>query len=386
VASGENKIRLGGESELMKSNMFKRVAVVAVACVIALTFAADNPPADKKADPADTAWQEAAAALRPPPPPAEWRTKEPSQTEIEAWEKKNGVLAGQAAELMKNFYTKYPAHAKASDARRREVELLGVAVQLGQTNLQARFEDLQEKRLSDPAVPAAEKFDLRTQRILRMLQEEDATKTAAALTKAEKATRDLQSDFPARDEVYELFSMIAQAHLDAGDLVKSRALLDEIAKKGSDDAKESAKAQLRKLDRVGKPLDLSFTDLNGKPVSLKDYAGKVVLVDFWATWCGPCRAALPEVKETYAKYRAKGFEIIAISFDKEKSELTQFIADEKMTWPQYFDGLGWENKLGAKFEISSIPTVWLVDKKGVLRELNAGVGLVAKVEKLLAEK
>ena len=103
-----------------------RVAVVAVACVIALTFAADNPSADKKADPADTAWQEAVTALRPPPPPAEWRTKEPSQAEIEAWEKKNGVLAGNAADLMKNFYTKYPAHAKAPDARRREVELLGV--------------------------------------------------------------------------------------------------------------------------------------------------------------------------------------------------------------------------------------------------------------------
>ncbi len=368
----------------MKTNLFKRVAVVAVACVIALSFAADNEP--KKDDAADTAWQEAVTALRPPPPPAEWRTKEPGQAEIEAWEKKNGVLAGNAADLMKNFYTKYPAHAKASDARRREVELLGAAVQLGQTNLQARFDDLQEKRLKDPAVPAAEKFDLRTQRVLRMLQEEDATKTAAALTKAEQATRDLQSDFPKRDEVFELFSMIAQAHLDAGELTKSRTILEEIAKKGSDEAKEQAQVQLRKLARVGKPLDLSFTDLNGKTVSLKDYAGKVVLVDFWATWCGPCRAALPEVKETYAKYRAKGFEIIGLSFDKEKGDLTKFIADEKMTWPQYFDGLGWENKLGAKFEISSIPTVWLVDKKGVLRELNAGVGLVEKVEKLLAEK
>jgi thiol-disulfide isomerase/thioredoxin len=370
----------------MKSNMFKRVAVVAVACVIALTFAADNEPADKKSDPADAAWQEAVAALRPPPPPAEWRTKEPSQAEIEAWEKKNGVLAGKAADLMKDFYTKYPAHAKASDARRREVELLGVAVQLGQTNLQARFEDLQEKRLNDPAVPAAEKFDLRTQRILRNLQEEDATKAAAALTKAEQSTRELHKDFPARDEVFELFNMIAQGHMDRSDLAKARPIFEEIARKGSDDAKESAQAQLRKIDRVGKPLDLSFTDVNGKPVNLKDYAGKVVLVDFWATWCGPCRAALPEVKEIYAKYREKGFEIIAISFDKEKSDLTKFIAEEKMTWPQYFDGLGWENKLGTKFEISGIPTVWLVDKKGILRELNAGIGLVAKVEKLLAEK
>jgi thiol-disulfide isomerase/thioredoxin len=259
-------------------------------------------------------------------------------------------------------------------------------VQLGQTNLTARFEQLQEQRLKDPSVPDSEKFDLRAQRVLRILSVEDQSQAAAALAKAEKAARDMQTDFPKRDEVFELFNMIAQGHLDAGDLVKSRSLYEEIAKKASEDNKESAQAQLRKLDRVGKPLDLSFSDVNGKPVSIKDYAGKVVLVDFWATWCGPCRAALPEVKEVYAKYRAKGFEIVAISFDKEKGDLTKFIAEEKMTWPQYFDGLGWENKLGAKFEISSIPTVWLVDKKGVLRELNAGVGLVAKVEKLLAEK
>ncbi|HTD66492.1 MAG TPA: TlpA disulfide reductase family protein [Candidatus Limnocylindria bacterium] len=137
---------------------------------------------------------------------------------------------------------------------------------------------------------------------------------------------------------------------------------------------------------MGKVLDLKFKDLNGKEVDLKDYAGKVVLVDFWATWCGPCRASLPEVKETYAKLNSKGFEILAISFDKDKETLTKFVADEGLTWPQYFDGLGWENKLGQTFEISSIPTVWLVDKRGKLRDLNARESLASKVKKLLAEK
>ena len=71
--------------------------------------------------------------------------------------------------------------------------------------------------------------------------------------------------------------------------------------------------------------------MNGKEQSIKNYAGKVVLVDFWATWCGPCRAALPEVKEIYSKYHAKGFEIFGISFDKDKDTLNKVIAEETMT-------------------------------------------------------
>ena len=113
---------------------------------------------------------------------------------------------------------------------------------------------------------------------------------------------------------------------------------------------------------------------------------KYIFVDCYATWCGPCRAALPELREIYVKHQRRGFEIVGVSFDKEKDVLAKFVADENMTWPQYFDGLGWENKVGQKYEISSIPTVWLVDKKGYLRDLNGRQSLDAKIEKLLSEK
>ena len=80
-----------------------------------------------------------------------------------------------------------------------------------------------------------------------------------------------------------------------------------------------------------------------------------------------------------------GFEIVGLSFDNEKEALDNFLKKEKMAWPQYFDGEGWKNKFGQEFGINSIPTMWLIDKKGILRDLNAREGLAEKVGKLLAE-
>lgn len=110
----------------------------------------------------------------------------------------------------------------------------------------------------------------------------------------------------------------------------------------------------------------SGTTVDGKEISLATYKGKVVLVDFWATWCGPCVGELPNVKAAYDKYHAKGFEVLAVSLDGNKAELTEFIAAEKLPWPQIFDGKGWKNAVAKQFNIRSIPAAFLIDREGRL--------------------
>jgi thiol-disulfide isomerase/thioredoxin len=132
--------------------------------------------------------------------------------------------------------------------------------------------------------------------------------------------------------------------------------------------REAAQMAARKMQAaliVGATFpDFNETDVAGKPLSIAGYKGKVVLIDFWATWCGPCRGELPHVIATYKKYHDQGFEIIGISLDQDQAKLTGFTKEMNMTWQQYFDGQGWQNKLAVKYGIESIPATFLLDGNG----------------------
>lgn len=111
---------------------------------------------------------------------------------------------------------------------------------------------------------------------------------------------------------------------------------------------------------------LEFASLRGGQINLASLKGKVVLIDFWATWCGPCRRTMPDLVETYREYHDQDFEIIGISLDEDRSQLEQYMQDMEITWPQYFDGLGWNNKVAKRFGVRGIPHVVLVDKNGAV--------------------
>lgn len=176
---------------------------------------------------------------------------------------------------------------------------------------------------------------------------------------------------------------------DKDDQDKSGKTKDDKGKAKADKSKaDKSKAKSSSSDQgVGKKV-LSFKakDLDGKEVDFPgDYKGKLVLLDFWATWCGPCMAEVPHVVEAYQKLHDKGFEVVGISFDQDKEKLERVTKEKGMTWPQYFDGKGWKNAFGVKYGIHGIPEMWLVNKQGKVVTTNARRDLAAQVEKLLAE-
>ena len=141
------------------------------------------------------------------------------------------------------------------------------------------------------------------------------------------------------------------------------------------------------LDLKKKPLELKFTAIDGKQVDVVKLRGKVVLIDFWASWCGPCMGDAPSVVAVYKKLRDRGFEIIGVSLDDDKTAMEAAVRSTGMTWPQAFDGKGWQAAIAQRFGVRAIPSTWLFDKKGKLREHGLrGAELESRIENLLQEK
>jgi len=129
--------------------------------------------------------------------------------------------------------------------------------------------------------------------------------------------------------------------------------------------------------------DIALNDINGKTLRLSDLRGKVVLLDFWASWCGPCRRANKGLVALYKKLQAKGFEIYSVTLDEDKNEWQKAIAADKITWLQVIDANG---RNAAALRIQEIPAGFLLDKQGKVVAIDLeGRELEYRVNKLLKE-
>jgi peroxiredoxin len=171
------------------------------------------------------------------------------------------------------------------------------------------------------------------------------------------------------------------------DAAKSK--FEQCAKmKGTDDTIQRRAlryASRPELARARMAPPFAITTLDGQHISLDDLQGKVVLLDFWATWCGPCRQALPHRRDVAKKFQGQPLVVLSVSLDSNEKEWKDFVAKNEMTWPQYRDG-GFTSPISKLFNVTAIPHTFTIDADGVLQDEHIGDGSIeGKLKKLLAQ-
>ncbi len=176
---------------------------------------------------------------------------------------------------------------------------------------------------------------------------------------------------------------------------KDRTALEELAKiyEKLGDTELAQEYQIKadpSLGWVGQVLSdfpASTVDLDGNPISLADYRGKVVLLDFWAVWCGPCIGEIPNVKAVYEKYHGKGFEVISVSFDENEAVLREYIKEKEIPWRQILDDGGFGGTFAKQYGVRGIPAPFLIDRAGKVISVKARGNLLGElVETEIASK
>jgi thiol-disulfide isomerase/thioredoxin len=146
----------------------------------------------------------------------------------------------------------------------------------------------------------------------------------------------------------------------------------------------AAKAQLPNI--TDSRVHVKLPTVKGDSLTLASLKGKVILLDFWASWCGPCRSSNRKLVKLYAKYKAKGFEIFSVSLDESKKDWRKAIAKDKITWLQVNDPRGWDAQTAINWNIFQLPTSYLINKNGDVVSVDPeGKELDESVKKLLQE-
>jgi len=226
---------------------------------------------------------------------------------------------------------------------------------------------------------------------MRLLAARSLASTPGSEGEAKKAFEKIAAD--AGDDVHaavDATTELAMLLVSSGDKAGAKKALEDVGERFTKvgGLKDYLNGKIEELDAIGSdPKPIEVTTLDGKAVKLADFKGKVLLLDFWATWCGPCVGELPNVIATYKKFHPQGFEILGISLDQDEKALKDFLGSHEMPWAQFFDGKGWKNEVAVAYGVTSIPCTYLLDRDGkVYRQGLRGPALGREIEKLLLSK
>ena len=340
------------------------------------------------------AWAEVQKVHPALQPPDDWRTQPPTAEQVTAFQKQVGQAAVSFAEKAREFIERFPTNENISDARITVVYSLSHAVAAGEPSAEKKIAAFLSDVLADKGIPEDDRAGVMVyagqvgfmKKIgMRLFTEGMAKLRDDFETAGIESMRAALKQFPSSSLICTM--LVAVAQRSTGERQKELATEIINAPGAPAGAKTLANHILKgtKPYQIGKPLDIRFTALDGREVDLAKLKGKVVLVEFWSTTCGPCIGEMPSVKAAYEKLHARGFEVVAISLDDKEAPLRRFIKEKELPWPQHFDGKGWENQFAVRYGVFGIPTMWLVDKSGNLRDTEGRFNLEQRVATLLGE-
>ena len=300
---------------------------------------------------------------------------------VEFYAARQKALHDAAIEFVKDF----PKDAHVPQAMLWKIETSDFAGSSEQKIALLRQNETDARPIVDnAALPTDVRYQIRHAILAQWLDNPDLIKTSNQAADIEERIAQLVRENPS--EPWAVSFQLARVDLILRfDQEKGMALLQELTKVPDKKLAEAVKARLLKAQLLGKPVDLRFTAVDGSSVDLQMLRGKIVLVDFWASWCPDCVRDMPVIRQTYQKFKDKGFAIIGISLDRDAQALSNFVARKLIPWPQFFDGKGWENEIATKYAVHAIPEMWLINQAGDLVSTDISVEkLDQKIEQLIS--
>jgi thiol-disulfide isomerase/thioredoxin len=283
-----------------------------------------------------------------------------------------------------DFVKRFP-----NDLHEPEAMLWKIATTDFPESAELRIKLIQENELDgktmidNPALPENLRYDVQRIILTQWLDNPDLITAPDQAANIEERIASLIGKNPAEPRIISL--QIARADLLLRfDHARGMAILQDLAKAPDQDLANAAEQRLLKAAMIGKPVDIRFIATDGLTVDTQTLRGKVVLVDFWASWCPDCIREMSTVRQAYQKYKDKGLSVIGISLDKDEQALSNFVAKKLIPWPQYFDGKGWETALATRYGVRAIPEMWLINQEGAVVSTETSIGqLDEKIGELL---
>ena len=350
-------------------------------------------PATASSDEASD-WEAVMESVKAPPIPKEWSVTEPSKEDFVRFKSLKIGLALKAADKAGEFYTRYPSSTNAVEARITQYRLINAAIGMGETNQNAMANSLELKLIADKSIPEDRRLEVAVGGAQRRANLKSDDGREAFLGELEKGVRQVRHEFPDRPEGFVLMAQMVQFYSQddlAEPAVRLARELDQAPV--SDELKKTVQLLVRRFEFIGKPFDFKAKSVSGSEIDVSRMRGKVILIDFWASWCEPCLISIPVLKNAYGQFRSKGFEIIGVNLDEDRESMNRVLKKLEMTWPQLFDGLGKPGPIPTKYGVNGIPSMWLIDKQGVLREVIQGISsdpaqhgeFIKKIDALMKE-